>query len=115
MEILMIKLKDIILERVSPTIVRKVMQFRNPKFIEAEYILTRAEPPRKEKEKFRVKKTHENDSFYFINVARVKRRPKEFNNFEFVIDKKKLNIRFRARMGMMPNLLSDKILSIKVK
>ena len=41
--------------------------------------------------------------------------PKEFNNFEFVIDKKKLNIRFRARMGMMPNLLSDKILSIKVK
>ena len=38
----MIKLKDIITERVSPTIVRKVMQFRNPKFIEPEYILTRA-------------------------------------------------------------------------
>ena len=106
---------DILNEVMSKPAVQKVMQFRNPKFIEAEYILTRAEPPRKEKEKFKVKKTHENDSFYFINVARVKRRPKEFNNFEFVIDKKKLNIRFRAKMGMMPNLLSDKILSIKVK
>ncbi len=112
MEILMIKLKDIIMERVGPTIVRKVMQFRNPKFIEAEYKLKSG---KKEKEKFKVKKTHENDSFYFITVGRVKGRPKEFNNFEFVIDKKKLNIRFRARMGMMPNLLSDKILSIKVK
>ena len=29
--------------------------------------------------------------------------------------KKKLNIRFRARMGMMPNMISDKILSIKVR
>ena len=106
---------DILNEVMSKPAVQKVMQFRNPKFIEAEYILTRAEPPRKEKEKFRVKKTHENDSFYFINVARVKRRPKEFNNFEFVIDKKKLNIRFRARMGMMPNMISDKILSIKVR
>ena len=54
------------MERVSPTIVRKVMQFRNPKFIEAEYILTRVKPPRKEKAKFRVKKTHENENFYFI-------------------------------------------------
>ncbi len=108
---MMIKLKDIIIERVSPTIVKKVMQFRNPKFIEAEYKLSKG----KEKEKFKVKKTHENDSFYFINVSRVKERPKEFNNFEFVIDKKKLNIRFRARMGMMPNMISDKILSIKVK
>ena len=111
----MIKLKDIITERVSPTIVRKVMLFNNPKFIEAEYILTRVKPPRKEKEKFKVKKTYENNNFYFINVSRVKGRPKEFNNFEFVIDKKKLNIRFRAKMGMMPNQLSDKILSIKVK
>ena len=107
----MIKLKDIIIERVSPTIVKKVMQFRNPKFIEAEYKLSKG----KEKEKFKVKKTHENDSFYFINVSRVKERPKEFNNFEFVIDKKKLTIKFRARMGMMPNMISDKILSIKVK
>ena len=111
----MIKLKDIIMERVGPTIVRKVMQFRNPKFIEAEYILTRVKPPRKEKEKFRVKKTHENDSFYFITVGKLKPKPNVFNNYEFIIDKKKLNIRFRARMGMMPNLLSDKILSIKVK
>ena len=111
----MIKLKDIIMERVGPTIVRKVMQFRNPKFIEAEYILTRAEPPRKEKEKFKVKKTHENDSFYFITVGKLKPKPNVFNYYEFIIDKKKLNIRFRARMGMMPNLLSDKILSIKVR
>ena len=108
----MIKLKDIITERVSPTIVQKVMQFRNPKFIEAEYVFRSG---KKEKEKFKVKKTHENDSFYFINVSRVKERPKEFNNFEFVIDKKKLNIRFRAKMGMMTNQLSDKILSIKVR
>ena len=42
-------------------------------------------------------------------------RPKEFNNFEFVIDKKKLTIRFRAKMGMMTSQLSDKILSIKVR
>ena len=103
------------MERVSPTIVRKVMQFRNPKFIEAEYILTRVKPPRKEKAKFRVKKIHENDGFYFITVANLKPKPKVFNNYEFVIDKKKLNIMFRAKMGMMPNLLSDKILSIKVK
>jgi|TARA_Y100000310_G_scaffold248547_1_gene254394 hypothetical protein len=111
----MIKLKNLITEVVSKAIVRKVMQFRNPKFIEAEYILTRATPPRKEKEKFKVKKTYENESFYFITVGRVKGRPKEFNNFEFVIDKKKLNIKFRAKMGMMPNQLSDKILSIKVR
>jgi len=110
-----IKLKDILNEVMSKPAVQKVMQFRNPKFIEAEYILTRATPPRKEKENFKVKKTYENDSFYFINVGRVKSRPKEFNNFEFVIDKKKLNIRFRAKMGMMPNQLSDKILSIKVR
>jgi hypothetical protein len=108
---MMIKLKDIITERVSPTIVKKVLQFRNPKFIEAEYKLSKG----KEKDKFKVKKTHENDSFYFINVSRVKERPKEFNNFEFVIDKKKLTIKFIAKMGMMPSLISDKILSIKVK
>ena len=106
---------DILNEVMSKPAVQKVMQFRNPKFIEAEYILTRVKPPRKEKAKFRVKKTHENDSFYFITVANLKPKPKVFNNYEFVIDKKKLNIRFRARMGMMPNLLSDKILSIKVK
>ena len=111
----MIKLKDIIMERVSPTIVKKVMQFRNPKFIEAEYILTRVKPPRKEKAKFRVKKTRESDNFYFITVGNLKPKPKVFNNYEFVIDKKKLNIRFRARMGMMPNMISNKILSIKVK
>jgi len=111
----MIKLKDIIMERVGPAIVRKVMQFRNPKFIEAEYILTRVKPPRKEKEKFRVKETYENDSFYFINVGRVKGRPKEFNNFEFVIDKQKLTVTFRAKMGMMPNRISDKVLSMKVR
>ena len=106
---------DILNEVMSKPAVQKVMQFRNPKFIEAEYILTRVKPPRKEKAKFRVKKTREGDNFYFINVARVKRRPKEFNNFEFVIDKKKLNIRFRARMGMMPNMISDKVLSMKVR
>ena len=106
---------DILNEVMSKPAVQKVMQFRNPKFIEAEYILTRVKPPRKEKAKFRVKKTHENDSFYFITVANLKPKPKVFNNYEFVIDKKKLNIRFRARMGMMPNMISDKILSIKVR
>ena len=111
----MIKLMDILNEVMSKPAVQKVMQFRNPKFIEAEYILTRVKPPRKEKAKFRVKKTHENDSFYFITVGNLKPKPKVFNNYEFVIDKKKLNIRFRARMGMMPNMISDKILSIKVR
>ena len=106
---------DILNEVMSKPAVQKVMQFRNPKFIEAEYILTRVKPPRKEKAKFRVKKTRESDNFYFITVGNLKPKPKVFNNYEFVIDKKKLNIRFRARMGMMPNLLSDKILSIKVK
>jgi len=111
----MIKLMDILNEVISKPAVRKVMQFRNPKFIEAEYILTRVKPPRKEKEKFRVKETYENDGFYFINVGRVKSRPKEFNNFEFVIDKQKLTVTFRAKMGMMPNQLSDKVLSMKVR
>ena len=111
----MIKLMDILNEVMSKPAVQKVMQFRNPKFIEAEYILTRVKPPRKEKEKFRVKETYENDSFYFINVGRVKGRPKEFNNFEFVINKQKLTVTFRARMGMMTNLLSDKVLSMKVR
>ena len=106
---------DILNEVMSKPAVQKVMQFRNPKFIEAEYILTRVKPPRKEKEKFRVKKTHENDSFYFITVGNLKPKPKVFNNYEFVIDKKKLNIRFRARMGMMPNMISDKVLSMKVR
>ena len=106
---------DILNEVMSKPAVQKVMQFRNPKFIEAEYILTRVKPPRKEKAKFRVKKTHENDSFYFITVANLKPKPKVFNNYEFVIDKKKLNIRFRARMGMMPNMISDKVLSMKVR
>ena len=106
---------DILNEVMSKPAVQKVMQFRNPKFIEAEYILTRVKPPRKEKAKFRVKKTHESDNFYFITVGNLKPKPKVFNNYEFVIDKKKLNIRFRARMGMMPNMISDKILSIKVK
>ena len=106
---------DILNEVMSKPAVQKVMQFRNPKFIEAEYILTRVKPPRKEKAKFRVKKTRESDNFYFITVGNLKPKPKVFNNYEFVIDKKKLNIRFRARMGMMPNLLSDKILSIKVR
>ena len=106
---------DILNEVMSKPAVQKVMQFRNPKFIEAEYILTRVKPPRKEKAKFRVKKTRESDNFYFITVGNLKPKPKVFNNYEFVIDKKKLNIRFRARMGMMPNMISDKILSIKVK
>ena len=106
---------DILNEVMSKPAVQKVMQFRNPKFIEAEYILTRVKPPRKEKAKFRVKKTHENENFYFITVGNLKPKPKVFNNYEFVIDKKKLNIRFRARMGMMPNMISDKILSIKVR
>ena len=106
---------DILNEVMSKPAVQKVMQFRNPKFIEAEYILTRVKPPRKEKAKFRVKKTHENDSFYFITVANLKPKPKVFNNYEFVIDKKKLNIRFRARIGMMPNMISDKVLSMKVR
>ena len=111
----MIKLMDILNEVMSKPAVQKVMQFRNPKFIEAEYILTRVKPPRKEKAKFRVKKIHENDGFYFITVANLKPKPKVFNNYEFVIDKKKLNIRFRARMGMMPNMISDKVLSMKVR
>ena len=51
----MIKLMDILNEVMSKPAVQKVMQFRNPKFIEAEYILTRVKPPRKEKAKFRVK------------------------------------------------------------
>ena len=106
---------DILNEVMSKPAVQKVMQFRNPKFIEAEYILTRVKPPRKEKAKFRVKKTRESDNFYFITVGNLKPKPKVFNNYEFVIDKKKLNIRFRARMGMMPNMISDKILSIKVR
>jgi hypothetical protein len=106
---------DILNEVMSKPAVQKVMQFRNPKFIEAEYILTRVKPPRKEKAKFRVKKIHENDGFYFITVANLKPKPKVFNNYEFVIDKKKLNIRFRARMGMMPNMISDKVLSMKVR
>jgi len=107
-----IKLKDILTERVSPTIVRKVMLSRNPKFIEAEYKLRSG---KKEKQKFKVKKTSDTENYYFINVSRLKPRAKEFNNFEFVIDKKKLTIRFRAKMGMMTSQLSDKILSIKVR
>ncbi len=71
---------DILNEVMSKPAVQKVMQFRNPKFIEAEYILTRVKPPRKEKAKFRVKKTHENDSFYFITVGNLKPKPKVFNN-----------------------------------
>ena len=106
---------DILNEVMSKPAVQKVMQFRNPKFIEAEYILTRAETPRKEKAKFRVKKTRESDNFYFITVGNLKPKPKVFNNYEFVIEKKKLNIRFRARMGMMPNMISDKVLSMKVR
>ena len=48
----MIKLKDILTERVSPTIVRKVMLSRNPKFIEAEYKLRSG---KKEKECFLIR------------------------------------------------------------
>jgi len=111
----MIKLMDILNEVISKSAVRKVIHFRNLKFIEAEYILTRVKPPRKDKEKFRVKETYENDGFYFITVGSVKSRPKVFNNFEFVIDKQKLTVTFRAKMGMMPNQLSDKVLSMKVR
>ena len=106
---------DILNEVMSKPAVQNDMQIRNPKFIEAEYILTRVKPPRKEKAKFRVKKTRESDNFYFITVGNLKPKPKVFNNYEFVIDKKKLNIRFRARMGMMPNMISDKVLSMKVR
>ena len=107
----MIKLKQLITEVVSKAIVRKVMQFRNPKFIEAEYIFKSG---KKEKQKFKVKDTRQSENFYYITVGRVKPRAKEFNNFEFLIDKKKLTIRFRAKMGMMTNQLSDKILNIKM-
>ena len=106
---------DILNEVMSKPAVQKVMQFRNPKFIEAEYILTRVKTQRKEIANFRVKKTRESDNFYFITVGNLKPKPKVFNNYEFVIDKKKLNIRFRARMGMMPNMISDKVLSMKVR
>ena len=81
---------DILNEVMSKPAVQKVMQFRNPKFIEAEYILTRVKPPRKEKAKFRVKKTRESDNFYFITVGNLKPKPKVFNNYEFVIDKRNL-------------------------
>ena len=69
---------------------------------------------KKEKQKFKVKDIRQSENFYYITVGRVKPRAKEFNNFEFLIDKKKLTIRFRAKMGMMTNQLSAKILTIKM-
>ena len=47
---------DILNEVMSKPAVQKVMQFRNPKFIEAEYILTRVKPPRKKKQSLELRK-----------------------------------------------------------
>jgi hypothetical protein len=108
----MIKLKDLITELVSKSVVKNLMLNKNAKVIEAEYVFRSG---KKEKEKFKVKKTYETDNFYMIVVGRDRPRAKEHNNFEFVIDKNKLTIRFRAKMGMMTNQLSDKILSLKMR
>jgi hypothetical protein len=108
----MIKLKELITEIVSKSVVKKLMLMKNPKEIEAEYVFKSG---KKEKEKFKVKKTWKTDNFYMIVVGRDRPRAKEFNNFEFVIDKNKLTVRFRAKMGMTTNQLSDKILSLKMR
>ena len=108
----MIKLKDLITEAVSKSVVTKLMLMPNPKIIEAEYVDVGG---KKIKEKFKVKKTTESVGYYTIQVGKVKSQPKEFNNYEFIIDKDKLNIKLRASMGYAKNLTSDKILKIKAR
>ena len=108
----MIKLKELVTEVVGKSVVKNLMLNKNVKVIEAEYVFRSG---KKEKEKFKVKKTYETDNFYMIAVGRDRPRAKEHNNFEFVIDKNKLTIRFRAKMGMQTNQLSDKILSLKMR
>ena len=47
---------DILNEVMSKPAVQKVMQFRNPKFIEAEYILTRVNHREKKKQSLELRK-----------------------------------------------------------
>jgi|TARA_R100000750_G_C2305453_1_gene80454 hypothetical protein len=108
----MIKLRNLLTEVVSKSEVTKLMLIKNPKTIQAEYIRVDG---KKEKNKYKVKDTYETVGYYFIVVGKVKSVAKEFNNWEFVIDKNKLTVLLRAKFGMATNLTSNKILKIKAK
>ena len=110
----MIKLKDLIIESISATEVNKLEKMPTPKMMEIEYVGMKG---RKEKKRYTVvKDTRSNNGQYrFLQLKDLKPEPRTFNNYEFVIDERKLKVQLRARMGYATNTIAKKILRVKAK
>jgi len=110
----MIKLMDILTEGISATEVNKLDKMSTPKMMEIEYIGFKGG---KEKRKYKVLKDWRSKTgrYRFFQLKDLKPEPKSFNNYELVVDERKLKVELRARMGYATSTIAKSVSKVKVR
>jgi len=108
----MIKLKDLITEEISATEVNKLEKMPTPKTMEIEYVDMKG---KKQKHKYKVTKDKRFGSSRFLTLKNLKPEPKVFNNYQLVIDERKLKIQLRAVMGYATSKIAKSILKVNAR
>tara|TARA_Y100000034_G_C6825287_1_gene372038 strand:- start:97 stop:462 length:366 start_codon:yes stop_codon:yes gene_type:complete len=121
----MIKLKDILTEDLSATEVNKLEKMSTPKMMEIDFLgmkiatdgTGKESKGKRQKRKYKVvKDTRSHTGRYrFFQLKDLKPEPKVFNNYELVIDERKLKAELRAVMGYATNRIAKKIFKVKVR
>ena len=108
----MIKLKDLLIEEISATEVNKLEKMSTPTKMEIEYIGIKGG---KEKRKYKVVKDTRSSSgqYRFFQLKDLKPEPKTFNNYELVVDERKLKVELRASMGYAKSRIAKSVLKVK--
>jgi hypothetical protein len=108
----MIKLKDLLTEEISATEVNKLEKMSTPKMMEIEYIGIQGG---KEKRKYKVVDDYRSGKYRFFQLKDLKPEKNTFNNYELIVDERKLKVELSAVMGYASSTIAKKILKIKAK
>ena len=108
----MIKLKDLLTEEISATEVNKLEKMSTPKTMEITYMGMTGFV---DKAKYKVVNDKRSGQYRILQLKDLKPKTGTFNNYEFVIDERKLKVDLRASMGYAKSKIAKKIMKVKVK
>jgi len=108
----MIKLKDLLTEEISATEVNKLEKMSTPKTMEITYMGMTGFV---DKAKYKVVNDKRSGQYRILQLKDLKPKTGTFNNYEFVIDERKLKVELRASMGYAISKIAKKIMKVKVK
>jgi hypothetical protein len=97
-------------KEINATQVNKLEKMPTPKTMEIDYIGLKGS---KEKKKYKVVNDKRSGKYRILQLKDLSPSKKTFNNYELVIDERKLKVELRASMGYAKSKIADKILNVK--